>query len=75
MEWISSGWPKLVKLHPRRPPRSPPLLPIGHTDPTDADTGHDLSDIVMSTPCYRSLDLNIMLDCSEWPPGLLVKNA
>jgi hypothetical protein len=34
-------------------------LPIGHTDPTDADTGHDLSDIFMNGPYPGSLDFHI----------------
>jgi len=39
-ERISPGCEKLEKLHPRGPTR-PVLLPRGHPDPTEADTGQD----------------------------------
>ena len=34
-----------MKLHPRGPVRAP-LFPMGHSDPTECETGHDRSDMI-----------------------------
>lgn len=67
--WMSPCWVTLEKLHPRGPTR-PPLFPTGHPEPTEAEIGHGLSDIMIRVkkPCSCS-DV-----CREGPPGPEIRN-